>query len=124
MHAQPYILALAASLLAVTVHALPVRPANTIRQAGTFTLPDPPYPTKYPLPAPSLERAHPRPQALGPHLSKETMQLHHGKHHAAYVASLAAATAAQGVAGVVAAVGFNGGGHINHSLFWAGLARA
>lgn len=62
------------------------------------------------------------------------MRLHHGKHHAAYVTNLnaalekhAAAAAAGDVAGMIAAQGavkFNGGGHVNHSLFWQNLAPA
>ncbi|XWW92781.1 hypothetical protein V2A60_000708 [Cordyceps javanica] len=68
--------------------------------------------------------------ALEPSISKQIMELHHGKHHQAYVTNLNAALksyAAADVAGQIAlqqALKFNGGGHINHSLFWENLAPA
>jgi len=84
-----------------------------------FTLPDLPYP------ADSLE----------PHIDARTMEIHHGKHHAAYVANLNKAI--EGHADLAAKsiddlmrdlakvpeairtpVRNNGGGHANHSLFW------
>lgn len=63
------------------------------------------------------------------------MKLHHSKHHQAYVTNLNAAleklsvlASAGDIAGQIAvqqaAVRFNGGGHINHSLFWRNLAPA
>jgi len=62
------------------------------------------------------------------------MELHHSKHHAAYVTNLnsalsshIAAVASGDVASQIAlqaAIKFNGGGHINHSLFWQNLAPA
>src|SRR5579864_8077077 len=73
--------------------------------------------------------------ALEPHIDKETMTLHHDKHHAAYVNNLNAAiekhpelagkTAEELLRNlsavpedVRAAVRNNGGGHVNHSMFW------
>ncbi len=69
--------------------------------------------------------------ALEPHIDARTMQIHHGKHHAAYVAKLNAAVAgtaqadldindlvSDAAAVANAAVRNNGGGHANHSLFW------
>jgi len=72
--------------------------------------------------------------ALEPYIDTQTMQLHHDKHHAAYVNNLNAAIkdhpfASLAVAEVVrrlnevpesirAAVRNNGGGHYNHTLFW------
>lgn len=70
--------------------------------------------------------------ALEPVISGEIMELHHSKHHNGYVNKLNEATEkyaeaeAQGdVAGMCAnlqAIKFNGGGHINHSIFWTNLA--
>jgi Fe-Mn family superoxide dismutase len=72
------------------------------------------------------------PAALEPFISADIMRLHHGKHHAAYVTNLnaaldkyASAAAARDVAAMIAlqpALRFNGGGHVNHSIFWANLA--
>jgi Fe-Mn family superoxide dismutase len=67
--------------------------------------------------------------ALEPHIDARTMEIHHGKHHNAYVTNLnnaIAGTDLEGksleelmkVAGSNAAVRNNGGGHWNHSLFW------
>ena len=73
--------------------------------------------------------------ALEPHIDAKTMEIHHGKHHNAYVTNLNAAI--EGNADLEAksaddlirdlasvpdairgAVRNNGGGHVNHSLFW------
>ena len=73
--------------------------------------------------------------ALEPHIDAQTMQIHHGKHHAAYVNNLNAAiekhpdlagksaedlikhlsTVPEDIRG---AVRNNGGGHVNHAMFW------
>jgi len=80
-----------------------------------------------PLPYPS--------DALEPHIDKQTMEIHHGKHHAAYVNNLNAAlekhpdlqskSIEELIKGINTvpedirtAVRNNGGGHINHSMFW------
>ncbi len=86
----------------------------------SFTLPPLPY----------------APTALGPHIDTMTMEIHHGKHHAAYVNNLnKALDSAPELAGktieellahncvivpeaIRTAVRNNGGGHINHSMFW------
>eukprot|EP01139_Manchomonas_bermudensis_P005991 Amastigsp_a176182_151.p3 type:complete len:236 gc:universal Amastigsp_a176182_151:29-736(+) len=72
--------------------------------------------------------------ALAPVLSGKLMQLHHSKHHAAYVTNLnaaleklAEAEAKNDIGGQIAlqqAIRFNGGGHLNHALFWKNLAPA
>lgn len=83
-----------------------------------FTLPDLPYPHN----------------ALEPHIDAKTMEIHHGKHHAAYVNNVNAAIAGtqfenmsvedllRSINEVPAdkrtAVQNNGGGHANHTLFW------
>ena len=76
--------------------------------------------------------------ALEPHIDAKTMEIHHGKHHAAYVANLNAAldgtewmdrpidTVISNLeilpADKQAAVRNNGGGHANHTLFWTSLS--
>ncbi len=89
-----------------------------------FTLPALPYPT----------------DALEPHIDARTMEIHHDKHHAAYVANLNKAIASHSdlaskpleelvrgwsrlPADVQAAVRNQGGGHYNHSLFWQMMKR-
>jgi Fe-Mn family superoxide dismutase len=80
-----------------------------------------------PLPYPS--------DALEPHIDKQTMEIHHGKHHNAYVTNLNAALEKhpelqsksvedllRGINSVPedirTAVRNNGGGHANHTMFW------
>ena len=77
--------------------------------------------------------------ALEPHIDEQTMRIHHGKHHNAYVTNLNNAIAGKGdlesksidalIADLSAvpedirgAVRNNGGGHANHRLFWTVLA--
>ena len=72
--------------------------------------------------------------ALEPHIDTQTMQIHHGKHHQAYVDNLNKALAGTPnenksieelvkAAGTISpAVRNNGGGHWNHSFFWETLA--
>jgi Fe-Mn family superoxide dismutase len=79
------------------------------------------------------------PDALEPHIDKQTMEIHHGKHHNAYVTNLNAALkdlpnlqnlsieelladkCSKVPEAVRQAVINNGGGHANHSLFWTVL---
>jgi Fe-Mn family superoxide dismutase len=76
--------------------------------------------------------------ALEPHIDAKTMEIHHDKHHAAYVTNLNNALQGAGVAeqsiedlcrnietvpsNIRQAVRNNGGGHANHSLFWTILS--
>ncbi len=70
--------------------------------------------------------------ALEPHISAEIMQLHHDKHHAAYVAGantalekLAEARATENFAAINKLekdLAFHLGGHINHSVFWKNMS--
>ena len=80
---------------------------------------------------PQLPYAH---NALEPHIDAETMQIHHGKHHQAYVDNLNKAIAGtehenKSLEELVAAAGKispavrnNGGGHWNHTFFWEIMA--
>ena len=85
---------------------------------------------------PALPYAH---DALAAHIDAQTMQIHHGKHHQAYVNNLNAAIEkapelaswsldhlcrdiAKVPESVRGAVRNNGGGHWNHSLFWSLMA--
>lgn len=83
-----------------------------------YTLPPLPYPTN----------------ALEPHIDARTMEIHHGKHHQAYVDNVNKALEGKALpeqsieelcrniesvpADIRTAVRNNGGGHFNHSLFW------
>ena len=70
--------------------------------------------------------------ALEPVIKKEIMDLHYNKHHQAYVTNLnaalekyAKAESAEDLAAMIAlepAIRFNGGGHLNHSIFWTNLS--
>ncbi|CAN5824520.1 superoxide dismutase [soil metagenome] len=72
--------------------------------------------------------------ALEPHIDARTMEIHHTKHHQAYVTNLNNAIAGteaekmsiedicKNISKQVPAVRNNGGGHFNHSLFWTVLA--
>ena len=79
--------------------------------------------------------------ALEPHIDAKTMEIHHGKHHAAYVGNLNAAleghpqfanasieelcrNISELPESIRAAVRNNGGGHFNHSLFWNSMSSA
>ncbi|WP_291381760.1 superoxide dismutase [Demequina sp.] len=70
--------------------------------------------------------------ALAPSIAGEIMELHHSKHHAAYVAGantalekMAEARDADNfgaIAGLEKALAFNLGGHTNHSIFWTNMS--
>jgi len=77
---------------------------------------------------PNLPYAH---DALEPHIDVRTMEIHHGKHHAAYVSKLNDAIKGtelenmsiedimKNISKHGAGVRNNGGGHFNHTLFWS-----
>lgn len=85
---------------------------------------------------PNLEYPY---DALEPHIDARTMEIHHSKHHNAYITNLNNALEGAGVSGsdcvselisklkdlpesIQTAVRNNGGGHANHSLFWTLLS--
>ena len=89
-----------------------------------YTLPDLPYPS----------------DALEPHIDARTMEIHHGKHHNAYITNVNKALAdhadlaAKSIEDLVSDLGAvpeairgavrnNGGGHANHSLFWQLMSK-
>ncbi|MBK0053219.1 superoxide dismutase [Stenotrophomonas sp. S39] len=88
-----------------------------------------------PYSLPALPYAY---DALEPHFDARTMEIHHGKHHQAYINNLNTALEQAGIAetpvealiadldalpeSVRGAVRNNGGGHANHSLFWTVLS--
>ena len=86
---------------------------------------------KSPFTLPSLQYDF---AALAPNIDKQTMEIHHGKHHQGYVDKLNKAIEGtnfanqnlleimENVSEKEAAVRNNGGGHYNHSLFWESLS--
>lgn len=105
-------------VLAVAVMLAATSAASTAEQEGEFKLPPLPYAVN----------------ALEPVIDAETMAIHHGKHHQAYVNGLNKAVAADkslkgksleyllSKAGTLpAAVRNNAGGHWNHSQFWKSM---
>lgn len=74
--------------------------------------------------------------ALEPFIDKETMTIHHQRHHQAYVDNLNAALQSAGetstdldsilqrISEYSPAIRNNGGGHFNHSLFWEILSHS
>jgi superoxide dismutase, Fe-Mn family len=105
-----------------TVGQLNISAADAPAPSGPFTLPKLPYAF----------------DALEPHIDAKTMEIHHDKHHAAYVNNLNKAIAGQNAAkneielirdlnklpeNIRTAVRNNGGGHVNHTLFWQILKK-
>jgi Fe-Mn family superoxide dismutase len=72
--------------------------------------------------------------ALSPVISAETMEIHHSKHHNAYVTNInvalerldgaVSAGDVSAIVGLQGALKFNGGGHLNHALFWENLCAS
>ncbi len=113
------------ALLAATAATRAFAQTTPPPPTGPFTLPPLPY----------------APEKNEPHIDAQTMSLHHDRHHAAYVANLntavkdQAAVAALPVQDMLAKLGEmpeairaalrnNGGGHANHSMFWAIMGGA
>src|SRR6266571_8657407 len=100
-----------------------LRSNNQLARNMAYELPALPYPK----------------DALEPHIDATTMEIHHGKHHNAYVTNLNkaivgnAALEAKSIEALISDLGAvpenirtavrnNGGGHANHSMFWKLLA--
>jgi Fe-Mn family superoxide dismutase len=117
----------AVSAMAIGGAVLAVTPEFVFAQgaapAAPYSLPPLPYPV----------------EALEPHIDAQTMTVHHGKHHQAYVNNLNAALATGGTLASTpidqlladlskvpeslrTAVRNNGGGHVNHAQFWSLMA--
>jgi Fe-Mn family superoxide dismutase len=112
-------LATAAFASLSTISTAKAAAAGTTAPSGPFTVPPLPYPF----------------DALEPHIDAKTMEIHHDKHHAAYVTNLNKAVADAPELGkrpvedllkdlsavpekIRVAVKNQGGGHFNHTLFW------
>jgi Fe-Mn family superoxide dismutase len=125
--------ALKTTAMAVTACAI----GSTIPSARSQTAPSAPNASGGPFTLPPLPYPY---DALEPHIDAQTMQIHHDKHHAAYVANLNKAIAESPELGkksieeliqnlnsvpekIQTAVRNQGGGHLNHSLFWQMLKR-
>jgi len=118
-------IALITTAAAVLPQALAQNATAPAPAAGPFTLPPLPYAF----------------DALEPHLDARTMEIHHDRHHKAYVDNLNKAVAElpvgdkQSVEGLVknlasapekvrTAIRNNGGGHYNHDLFWRMMSKS
>ncbi|MBC8002758.1 MAG: superoxide dismutase [Opitutaceae bacterium] len=116
--------ALLTAALTVGAQLSPAQAQSAAVPTGPFHLDPLPYPF----------------DALEPHIDAQTMQIHHDKHHAAYVANLnkavadqpdlAKKSAAELITNLTAvpekirtAVRNNAGGHVNHTFFWQLMAK-
>ena len=121
---QATLAAAACAFAASSAAAQTAAPAPAPAATGPFKLPPLPYPT----------------DALEPHIDARTMEIHHDKHHAAYVQNLNKAVAdypdlaAKPVEELVRNLGVvpekirgavrnHGGGHANHAFFWQLLKK-
>lgn len=104
-------------------HTIPIIPRLILR--GTLAAPS----TRFKHTLPDLPYDY---NALEPTISAEIMKLHHTKHHATYVNNLNVAEEklseaihkkdVQGIIQLQNVINFNGGGHINHTIFWQNLS--
>ncbi len=112
--------------LSIAAGAVAAAPAGFGQDKPAFSLPPLPY----------------KPDALEPHIDTKTMEIHHGKHHQAYITNLTTAVGANAalkgksleelVTGLPSiseeavrnTVRNNGGGHWNHTFFWESMAPA
>src|SRR2546425_7511921 len=108
-----------ATAAVATVPGAIAQPSPTAAPSGPFTLPKLPYAV----------------DALEPHIDARTMEIHHDRHHKAYVDNVNKALAEAGIEAnhvtpllrdlekvpekFRTAIRNNGGGHINHSMFWS-----
>ncbi len=116
--------ALAGSVFGAPQPSQPSSPAPPAAPTGPFTLAPLPYPA----------------DALEPHIDAQTMTIHHDRHHQAYVnnlngalkdhAALQKRTVSQLLgaldslpAEIRTTVRNNGGGHLNHDLFWSSMKK-
>ena len=116
--------ATAASTLALSTPVLSASSRAAAAEQAGFTLPPLPYAF----------------DALEPHIDAKTMEIHHDRHHAAYVANLNKALEGQSAwlkmtplevisklaevpEKIRTAVRNNGGGHYNHTLFWTVMSK-
>lgn len=98
------------------------RATNTMTSSRCLSTP----PTSFTLPDLTYDYGE-----LEPYISAEIMKIHHTKHHQAYVTNLNVAfgklqeaEAKKDVSSIISlqqAIKFNGGGHLNHSIFWQNL---
>ena len=118
-------------LVSVSAAALPALAASPSALAAQAA------PAKGPFQLPPLPYAF---DALEPHIDTMTMQIHHDRHHAAYVNNLNTAVAGDAKLSAMSAeelvknlaslpekvrtaIRNNGGGHVNHTLFWQTLSK-
>jgi superoxide dismutase, Fe-Mn family len=126
-----------AGILSAGVVLSPFAACNASKKISEPTAAAPPEP---PAPPPTLTFELPAlgfaTNGLEPFIDTQTMEIHHGKHHAAYVANLNKALNGQPFKGSAStleemfaildqndtAVRNNGGGHWNHTMFWKWIA--
>jgi superoxide dismutase, Fe-Mn family len=129
--------AIKTTLLSTAAIAAAVHLPSAFGAAATTPTAKPPAGPEGPFELPRLGYSF---DALEPHIDAKTMEIHHDKHHAAYVKNLNAAIADHSdlkkktpedliknldslPEAIRTAVRNNGGGHVNHTLFWQTLSK-